>query len=66
MHRLRLEAVTGLDYLALQQDFGAKKILADNLCTLLSDLDAPHGDRHAWTATIMLAGALTHQNCNSR
>jgi hypothetical protein len=23
-HRLRLEAVTGLDYLALQQDFGAK------------------------------------------
>ncbi|MCP3721474.1 IS4 family transposase, partial [Paraburkholderia sp. CNPSo 3281] len=40
-HRLRLEAVTGLDYLALQQDFGAK-ILADNLCTLLSDLDAPH------------------------
>ncbi|MFM0390166.1 transposase, partial [Paraburkholderia dipogonis] len=45
-HRLRLEAVTGLDYLALQQDFGAK-ILADNLCTLLSDLDAPHDDRHA-------------------
>ena len=43
-HRLRLEAVTGLDYLALQQDFGAK-ILADNLCTLLSDLDAPHDDR---------------------
>ncbi|MFT0174583.1 transposase [Paraburkholderia mimosarum] len=38
--RLRLEAVTGLDYLALQQDFGAK-ILADNLCTLLSDLDVP-------------------------
>ena len=29
-HRLRLDAVTGLDYLALQQDFGAK-ILADNL-----------------------------------
>ncbi|MFP3564949.1 transposase [Paraburkholderia sp. SIMBA_030] len=29
-HRLRLEAVTGLDYLALQQDFGAK-IVADNL-----------------------------------
>ena len=42
-HRLRLEAVTGLDYLALQQDFGAK-ILADNLCTLLSDLDLPHDD----------------------
>ena len=45
-HRLRLEAVTGLDYLALQQDFGAK-ILADNLCTLLSDLDAPHDDGRA-------------------
>ena len=42
-HRLRLEAVTGLDYLALQQDFGAK-ILADNLCTLPSDLDLPHDD----------------------
>ncbi|TXC88270.1 IS4 family transposase [Paraburkholderia azotifigens] len=40
-HRLRLEAVTGLDYLALQQDLGAK-ILADNLCTLLSDLDVSH------------------------
>jgi hypothetical protein len=45
-HRLRLEAVTGLDYLALQQDFGAK-ILADNLCTLLGDLDAPHDDEKA-------------------
>jgi hypothetical protein len=45
-HRLRLEAVTGLDYLALQQDFGAK-ILADNLCTLLSDLDEPHDDARA-------------------
>lgn len=45
-HRLRLEAVTGLDYLALQQDFGAK-ILADNLCTLLSDLDEPHDDGRA-------------------
>jgi Transposase DDE domain len=45
-HRLRLEAVTGLDYLALQQDFGAK-ILADNLCTLLSDLDTPHDERQA-------------------
>lgn len=42
-HRLRLEAVTGLDYLALQQDFGAK-ILADNLCTLLSELHKPHAD----------------------
>ena len=39
-HRLRLEAVTGLDYLALQQDLGAKTV-ADNLCTLLSELDAP-------------------------
>jgi hypothetical protein len=37
-HRLRLEAVTGLDYLALQQDLGAKTV-ADNLCTLLSELD---------------------------
>lgn len=45
-HRLRLEAVTGLDYQAWQQDFGAK-ILTGNLCTLLSDLDAPHDDRHA-------------------
>ncbi|WP_133661257.1 IS4 family transposase [Paraburkholderia sp. BL10I2N1] len=45
-HRLRLEAVTGLDYLALQQDLGAK-ILADNLCTLLSDLDASHDDECA-------------------
>lgn len=44
-HRLRLEAVTGLDYLALQQDFGAK-ILADNLYTLLSDLDAPPDSGH--------------------
>ncbi|MGQ7936768.1 transposase [Paraburkholderia sp. D1E] len=42
-HRLRLEAVTGLDYLALQQDFGAKTV-ADNLCTLLSDLDDAHHD----------------------
>jgi len=39
-HRLRLEAVTGLDYLALQQDFGAKTV-ADNLCTLLGELDTP-------------------------
>jgi hypothetical protein len=34
-HRLRLEATTGLNYLALQQDFAAK-ILADNLSALLS------------------------------
>lgn len=33
-HRLRLEATTGLTYLALQQDFAAK-ILADNLTALL-------------------------------
>jgi hypothetical protein len=42
-HRLRLEAVTGLSHLALQQDFGAK-IVADNLCTLLADLSAPDDD----------------------
>ena len=34
-HRLNLEAVTGLNYLALQQDFHAK-VLADNLCGLLA------------------------------
>lgn len=34
-HRLRLEAVSGLTHLALQQDFAAK-ILADNLHGLLS------------------------------
>lgn len=45
-HRLRLESVTGLDYLALQQDFGAK-ILADNLCTLLSELDVPRENQRA-------------------
>ena len=57
-HRLRLEAVTGLDYLALQQDFGAK-ILADNLCTLLSDLDASHDDACASRANRVYAlGAL--------
>ena len=33
-HRLHLEAVSGLTYLALQQDFAAK-VLADNLHTLL-------------------------------
>ena len=44
-HRLRLEAVTGLHYLALQQDFGAKTV-ADNLCTLLNDLDDPARDDH--------------------
>ena len=36
--RLRLEAPSGLTYLALQQDFGAK-IVADNLCILIADLD---------------------------
>lgn len=35
-HRLNLEAISGLNYLALQQDFHAK-ILADNLCTLLAE-----------------------------
>lgn len=44
-HRLHLEAVSGLTYLALQQDFAAKR-LADNLHTLLasahqSATDAP-------------------------
>lgn len=34
-HRLRLEAVSGLTHLALQQDFAAK-IVADNLHTLLA------------------------------
>jgi hypothetical protein len=34
-HRLRLEAPSGLTYLAFQQDFAAK-VLADNLCQLLS------------------------------
>jgi len=45
-HRLRLEAVTGLDYLALQQDLGIKTV-ADNLCTLLSELDVPRDDESA-------------------
>lgn len=39
-HRLRLEAPSGLTYLAFQQDFGAK-IVADNLSTLLADLSEP-------------------------
>ena len=57
-HRLRLEAVTGLDYLALQQDFGAK-ILADNLCTLLSDLDVSHdGERASRPNRVYALGAL--------
>lgn len=57
-HRLRLEAVTGLDYLALQQDFGAK-ILADNLCTLLSDLDASHdGEQAGRPNRVYALGAL--------
>ena len=34
-HRLRLEAPSGLTYLAFQRDFAAK-VLADNLCQLLS------------------------------
>ena len=40
-HRLRLEATTGLSYLALQQDFAAK-ILADNLSALLSGGSETH------------------------
>lgn len=39
-HRLWLEAVSGLSYLALQQDFAAK-VLADNLCALLVGADVP-------------------------
>lgn len=35
-----LEAVSGLTYLALQQDFAAK-ILADNLCAALARADVP-------------------------
>lgn len=40
-HRLHLEAVSGLNYLALQQDFAAK-VLADNLCAALSLADEPN------------------------
>ena len=40
-HRLRLEAPSGLTYLAFQQDFTAK-VLADNLCQLLrAETDPP-------------------------
>lgn len=39
-HRLRLEAPSGLTYLAFQQDFAAK-VLADNLYQLLSTEPAP-------------------------
>lgn len=39
-HRLLLEAPSGLTYLAFQQDFGAK-VVADNLSTLLADLNDP-------------------------
>ena len=39
-HRLTLEAVSGLTYLALQQDFAAK-VLADNLCAALALADQP-------------------------
>ncbi len=42
-HRLRLEAVSGLIHLALQQDFAAK-ILADNLHCLLSGPGIPPPD----------------------
>lgn len=57
-HRLRLETVSGLDYLVLQQDFGAK-ILADNLCTLLSDLDVAGEDvRRSLPKRLYALGAL--------
>jgi len=39
-HRVGLETVSGFNYLALQQDFGAR-VLADNLHTLLADLASP-------------------------
>ena len=39
-HRLRLEAVSGLNYLALQQDFAAK-VVADNLHILLTAANDP-------------------------
>jgi hypothetical protein len=38
-HRLRLEAATGLNHLAFQQDFAAK-VVADNLCILLAACNA--------------------------
>jgi hypothetical protein len=41
-HRLRLEAATGLTYLAFQQDFAAK-IVADNLHVLLAAAAEPRG-----------------------
>ena len=55
-HRLRLEAPTGLSYLAFQQDFAAK-VLADNLCVLLAArLDKP--DANSRPNRIYAIGAL--------
>ncbi|MEN3263100.1 IS4 family transposase [Sodalis endosymbiont of Spalangia cameroni] len=45
-HRLRLEAVSGLNYLALQQDFAAK-IVADNLHILLASARDPENSMQA-------------------
>jgi hypothetical protein len=39
-HRLRLEAVSGMNHLALKQDFAAK-VMADNLHILLAAAQAP-------------------------
>ena len=49
-HRLMLEAVSGLTYLALQQDFSAK-VLADNRCAALALADQSEE-------------ALTRPNCS--
>ena len=55
-HRLRLEAPTGLSYLALQQDFAAK-VLADNLCVLLA-ADQTDADSTSRPNRIYAIGAL--------
>ena len=45
-HRLHLEAVSGLNYLALQQDFAAK-VVADNLHILLAAANDPEAAMQA-------------------
>jgi IS4 transposase len=45
-HRLRLEAVSGLNHLALKQDFAAK-VVANNLHTLLVAAQAPENIQEA-------------------
>lgn len=54
--RLRLEAPSGLTYLALQQDFAAK-IAADNLCVLIADLE-----ELTKNGTVMPAAATSRAN----